>query len=343
MIADVIGLGARGAIGLGSLQVAMCTRARKLEPRAVKFRDRRGQEIGIALAGGLGERLFGFSRMMALGAPALAEAVSTLAPERVPTEERPLPLVLCLPEKGRPDDGPRFESRAIAELAEQSGTALDLRRSTVVRAGHAGFASALRRAEVLLDAQVPVVCVGGVDTYYDPGVLRWLDESYRLHAIGADNGFIPSEGAAFLMLSRGATDRVGKILDVEVGEERTALSEDEPNVAEAMTVMLETLQGRLGRQLDWTLSDVNGERHRLREWERARGRAVRHDAADTSWVWDTGDVGAATGPLFTAIALELVRLGCTPSLEGLLALHSEGRERGLIAFAGEATENEEEA
>lgn len=340
MIADVIAVGARSPLGLSSTQVTLCVRARKLEPRSVAFLDRRGQEIGIALTGGLGERLFGYHRMVSLAAPALSEALSGVPDDLAPTNEQPLPVLLCAPEKGRPDDDKRFEADIIGELAEKSGAPIDVARSTVVREGQAGFARALGLAKTLLDQRVPLVCVGGVDSYYHPGVLRWLDEGYRLHAIGADSGFIPSEAAAFLILARlpPSAPRLGRFLHAETGREASATSDEQPNLAEAMTVMLESTEAQLGRRFEWTISDYNGERHRLREWERARGRIVRSDSIDSHWVWDTGDVGAASGALFSTIALSMCDLGCAHSTSALLALHSEGGERGLVAVEGRVGE-----
>lgn len=338
MIADVVSLGARGPLGLSSTQVAMCLRARKLEPRSVKILDRRGQEIGIALTGGLGERLFGYQRMVSLAAPALCEAVGGLSAEHAPSEQRPLPLILCLPEPGRPDDSVSFAERLLDDLGSRSGVPLDPERSAIVRQGQAGFAKAIQDAKPLLDGGAPVVCVGGVDSYYHPEVLRWLDEGYRLHAIGADDGFIPSEAAAFVMLARlpASGTRCGRIVAAETAAEFAAASEHEANLGAAMTELLERVQQGLGATLNWAISDINGERHRYREWSRAQQRALPPGCEDTHWVWDTGDVGAATGALFTTIALRLCELGCAPAPRALIALHSEGVERGVVVLQGAA-------
>jgi 3-oxoacyl-[acyl-carrier-protein] synthase-1 len=336
MIADVVSLGARGPLGLSSTQVAMCLRARKLEPRSVKIRDRRDQEIGIALTGGLGERLFGYQRMVSLGAPALVEAVSGLSAALAPSAARPLPVILCLPEPGRPDDGARFAEQLLDDLGGRSGVPLDRERSALVRHGQAGFATAIQAAKALLDGGASVVGVGGIDSYYHPEVLRWLDQSYRLHAIGAEEGFIPSEAAAFVMLARNAPSapRRGEILAAETAAELTAGSDDEPNLAEAMTELLARVQGQLGASVSWSVSDINGERHRYREWSRARERALPRECVDLHWVWDTGDVGAATGALFATIALRLCELGCAPAQRALVALHSEGVERAVVVLQG---------
>lgn len=332
MIADVVSVGARGPLGLSSLQVTLCARAHKLEPRSVRIRDRRGQEIGMALTGGLGEGLHGYPRLVALAAPALFEAVSSVPAELRP--ERALPLVLSVPERGRPDDDQRLTRGMLGELAERSGVRLD-ERSVTMRMGHAGFAHALQLAKEMLDEGKEMVCVGGVDSYYHPALLQWLDRERRLHAVGADDGFIPSEAAAFLVLSRlpqGAR-RLGRVLEVETSEELAAGGDDEPNVGLAMRLMIEALLARAGAFL-WALSDDNGEPHRHAEWLEAQRRALPPGLVDTRIVWDTGDVGAASGALFATIALLSIDLGCASAPRVLVALHSDGKERGLVALAG---------
>ena len=336
MNADVIAIGVRGPLGLSALQVTMCVRARKLEPRSTSFVDRRGQEIGMALTGGLGERCYGFARMARLAAPALAEATHRLPESHAATAETPLPVIVCLPEPGRVDDEPQAASNFIESLASNSGVHIDKTRSSVVRSAQAGFGVALVQAQALLDAGAHAVCVGGVDSYYHPELLKQLDEDYRLHALGADDGFIPSEAAAFVVLARVAKSapRFGAIMDVEVGVESTAESEDEPNIAATMTRIVADVQQRIGRDFEWAISDFNGERHREREWSMVRSRTMREGVLHTKWVWDTGDVGAASGPLFCALFMQFQALGGAYKPLALLALHSEAGERAAVAMAG---------
>ncbi|MBM4376133.1 MAG: hypothetical protein FJ095_13705 [Deltaproteobacteria bacterium] len=335
MIANVVGMGARGPLGLSSLQVATSVRARRFEPRSVALRDRHGHEIGLALAGGHGERLTGFERHVALAAPPLVEAhlEAGIDPRRTN-----VPLVLCLPEPGRPDDDPRFEGAIVDELVKASGRGLDLARSSVVRLGHAGFAEALRRARGLLDGGVEHVVVGGVDSHYHAGVLRWLDATYRLYGIDSENGFIPSEAAAFLVLSRdpgegGRGRRLGRILAAELGDEPSARDEALPNTGEAMTALvLRALE--LGGSPGLVLTDENAEAHRQLEWERVTARLLRLVARET-WVWHTGEVGAATGALFATIYARLSAFGARADGRALLALHSELGARGVVVLEGD--------
>src|SRR4051794_34899728 len=120
----------------------MCARARKLLPCPTSFVDKRGVSVGLCLAGGLAEDLGGVPRLLALARPALREAVQGARLAN-------LPLVLALPEAGRPDDDPRYESGFIATLAAEAQAPIDVARSKVVRAGHAGGALALEAALAL--------------------------------------------------------------------------------------------------------------------------------------------------------------------------------------------------
>ena len=336
MMADVVGMGARGPLGLSALQVAMAVRARSFEPRSVHLLDRKGREVGMGVTGGLGENSYGFDRLVALAAPALAEAIAQLTSEQRPSSERPLPTFLCLAEEGRPDDEPRIEEELLRSAAERASVPLDVDRSAVVRRGQAGFAHALLLAKHAMDGGAPIVAVGGVDSYFHPSVVRWLDESYRLQTLDAEDGFIPSEAAAFLVLGRGGSaDRLGAIIDVAAGQEAHYDDPEQPNIARSTTDLLLQLSRRAG-QPSWTIVDLNGERHRQREWAMASQRAVPPEAHETRWVWDTGDVGAASGPLFATIALAHCRLGCAPSERAMLALHSEGAERGVVVLEGRA-------
>ena len=52
-LANIVSYGARAAVGNNALQVALCARARKLEPRHCHLRDKRRRPIGICLSAGL--------------------------------------------------------------------------------------------------------------------------------------------------------------------------------------------------------------------------------------------------------------------------------------------------
>lgn len=314
--ANIQGVGARGPLGLSSLQVAMCVRARKFEPRALRMRDKRDHAVGMCLTGGLGRTLVGHHRMTALATPALCEAAEGLT--------APVPLVVSVPEAGRPDDCAEFDAFPM-HLAHHSGVAIDSDASRTVRCGHAGFAFALAEALELMANGHDDVLVGGVDSYYHPDVLAWLDRECRLHSLDAENGFVPSEGAAFVHLSKSPT-KLARVTHLG-----TASDNDEPNVAAAITdLVAEALQSTSGQP--WVLTDLNGERHRLREWSMVEMRLLPGGSRHDRWVIDLGDVGAASGAMFAAIACRMWAVGAGAGPSAVAALHSEGPERGVFVM-----------
>jgi hypothetical protein len=155
----IYGVGARSPLGLSALQVAMGARAQKLEPRSTDYHDRKGCLIGAARAECLADDVVGWDRFAALGAPALREAAYG--------QTARFPLILALPDRGRPDQSAHFEDALITELGRRSGAAIDRRASMTVRADNAGFALALEEAANRLAAGAPGVLVGGLDSYYE--------------------------------------------------------------------------------------------------------------------------------------------------------------------------------
>lgn len=316
-------VGARSPLGLDALQTAMAVRAGLLEPRSTDLLDKRKNRIGCVRARWLADDLFGVERWLELAGPALAEAAAGS------TEK--LPLWLALPEEGRPDDDRRIAS-LIAELGHAADVPIDLDRSGTVRGGQAAYVAALEQAEAAIAEGAPAALVGAIESYYHPDVLRWLDEACRLHAPRAMDGFVPGEGAAFALLTAG--DAPSSITRVAHGIE-TSVPAGEPNLAQAMTALVHDALPLAMPEDDgatWVMSDLNGESHRLSEWEKVAIRcALRGDRVVHQRVpGDLGDVGAATGALMLAVAHTFWRCACAPRPRALFALHSEGGQRGVI-------------
>lgn len=316
-------VGARSPLGLDARQTAMAVRAGLLEPRSTDLLDKRQNRIGCVRARWLADDLFGVDRWLALAGPALAEAARG--------HDEKIPLWLALPEEGRPDDERRISS-LIAELGHAADVAIDLDRSGMVRGGQAAYVAALDEADKAIAAGAPAAFVGAIESYYHPEVLRWLDEACRLHAPRAMDGFVPGEGAAFALIAE--EDAPSSITRVAQGFEATVAAGD-PNLAQAMTALVHDalpLAKPDGEAATWVMSDLNGESHRLSEWEKVAIRcALRGDGVVHQRVpGDLGDVGTATGALMLAVAHTWWQCACAPRPRALFALHSEGGQRGVI-------------
>ncbi len=321
----ITSVGARCSVGLSALQVGLGMRADLVEPRSCALKNGRDEAVGMCRVGGLGRDVFGYKRLLALAAPALREALRPV----VPSENERWPLLLALPDAQRPDHEPHYRSMATA-LANEHGQLLDAKGSQVVAQGHAGGVEVLQRASELLLAGADGVVVGGVDSFYHPEVVRWLDEAYRLHALHIDDGFVPGEAAAFLVLrTQRQKGTHARVIQSALQDEAAMLDEEQPMIAAAMTALFRDTQGSAAR---WVMTDVNNEHQRRREW---RFVSFRHDlgAAQVQRLPEkVGDVGAASVPLMAATAFCWWSLGCAPASKVWLSSSSDGAKRGVAVL-----------
>lgn len=336
MSANIVGVGACSPIGFDARQTALAIRARKIVPRPMSVLDRHGHRFGSARVLGLREDLYGVARLVAIGARALREAARDAG---VP-QDRPVRVLLGVAERGRPlPDG---EAEALSarvllpDLERASGQRIDGAGSEVVRLGHAGMAVMLERAMSQGGGGDPIL-VGCIDTYHHPETIRWLEKELRVLGESIHNGFIPSEGAAFVAVGAATPNKrpIAKLLSAAAGVDQ--VPDGQPRLAEVMTELVRSGAARLGaRVVPWVLTDMNGERHRSREWsfvsirnkESLQGGLTREDHLGQL----VGDAGAATGALGVAYAVTAFRIGFAPATSSLLALHSDGDERGVVVL-----------
>lgn len=340
MSASIVGVGACSPIGFDARQTALAIRARKIVPRPMSLVDRNGHRFGSARVLGLREDLYGTERLVAMGARALREAARDAG---VP-HDRPVRVLVGVAERGRPL--PAGEAEALSarvflpDLERASGQRIDGAGSEVVRLGHAGMAVMLERA-IAQGGGEPIL-VGCVDTYHHPETIRWLERELRVLGESIHNGFIPSEGAAFVALGSarvGASspDRrpIARVLSAAAGVDQ--VPDGQPRLAEVMTELVRSGATKIGAHVvPWVLTDMNGERHRSREWsfvsirnkEALQGGVTREDHLGQL----VGDAGAATGALGVAYAATAFRIGFAPATSTLIALHSDGDERGVVVL-----------
>jgi 3-oxoacyl-[acyl-carrier-protein] synthase-1 len=332
------GIGARTATGLDAQQVALTWRAGKSWPRESPLVDRSGEPIATCRLASIPDDVLGRDRLVELAAPALVEALGPWSrAQRAKTHSvPPVAMILARPRPERPKDS------LLSELAVRAGVSLDLTRSEEVALGRAGGVAAIALAMGRLAAgEDEAIVVGGVDSLYDPVALEELDGARRLHGSACENGFIPGEGAAFLLLTRRATvPCLGRIVAAATENEPRPFGSSEPTHGLGMTLAVKrALEAGSERRVEWVLSDVVYERHRVEEWLFVAGRmsdfitgGARHDQP----LLKTGELAAAAGPVLVVIACALWRAAGAPAGTALVALHSDGAERGALVVRGPA-------
>lgn len=246
------------------------------------------------------------ARMLQLAGVALADAAA-------PCPGQPLPLFLAVHEL-RSDVPDLVHPELLRQLEAQSGVALDDRASRLFRQGGAGGLCALGAAMEWLGAgRGECALVGGVDSFHDLKRLGVLDAEDRLHGSSKD-GFIPGEGAAFLLLgSRTLRSRLGlppiaRVTGVGLGAERGHRYSAEPYRGEGLVQAFRALFQGLPPgtpPVRCVYAGFNGESLPAKEWGVARIRTAARFAEDAAIEHPAdcvGDMGAALGPLMVALA-----------------------------------------
>lgn len=327
----VVAVGARSPMGLDAVQTTMVWRSGRLTPRVLPWKDKRGQAIGSVRTRALADELCGYERLVALGAPALREAVLA-AGERI---QSPPALLIATAE---PRPGLDVASRALADaIASRAKVEIDSQRCEVFGVGHAGFAWVLQRAVALLQASPrSTVIVGGVDSYHHPDTLAWLDSECRLHAHEAPNGIVPSEGAAFLVLSGSSGPALAQLTGLACALEQGSPEGPEPDLALALQEVVKRATANKELPVGWALTDCNGERHRRRRWSFVKVREpeiIANDTVELDAGDELGDTGAAVGALLAVRAVVSFASGAEAELRSaLIALSSESQERGAFVI-----------
>ncbi|WP_437305822.1 beta-ketoacyl synthase N-terminal-like domain-containing protein [Sorangium sp. So ce388] len=344
----IVGVGARTASGLTALQVTMSARARKLDPRPSHIVDRNGEAIATARLMSLGDNVTGMDRLVALGAPALIQAAHpwlSAARERR-AEPVALPVIAALPALSRPGVDPRIERRLLPELSARSRVPLDMARSRVIFGCRGGGVAAFAHALAMLRrGDCDAVAVGGLDSYFDPDALEHLDRELRLHSMTAENGFIPGEGAGFVVLAArsraAALHRHGQVIAAACEDEPRPYGSEQPSLALGVTLAMKHAAEPFGpaRRIPWVLTDVANERHRVDEWSYASARNYRGFAPEMIHeqpLLHTGDLGAASAAVLLVMAAVRWQTGCAAGDCAMIVTHSDGPERGAMLVSQEA-------
>lgn len=338
----VVRVGARTPVGLRASTTAAAVRAGIVRINAHEaLVDPAGEPLRAALDGKLDPKLLGGSRLAELVPWPLQEALEGLPP-RDPRD--PIPVLMALPEP-RPGFTEGHEQLVHRRIAALEGPGRSLRVRTASR-GHAGGLQALHQARELIGAgRIDLAVVGGVDGYLDAETLDWLGSRRRIATRHTRSSFFPGEGAGFVVLASEPLLRaqrlpsLGKVSGSGVAQEPTAVSSDPfvVNLGRGLAAAITAAAAGLpaGARIDRVLCDLNGERARSEEWGMAvlsvhgvLAQAGAYEAPADAW----GDVGAATGPLLTVLAVEAWARSHHEGRYTLLFAGSDAGLRGAVVL-----------
>jgi 3-oxoacyl-[acyl-carrier-protein] synthase I len=344
--AAIVGMGMITPVGLTAMQAAASVRAGITRFAETSIYDKRFQpfvmsilpdDVLPALSPEL-ESVVGLTsrqiRMLRLATPALQEAVAG-----VPDLKRiPLFLAGAEPLENRPAP---ITERFMQQLGIQAEVEFDLAGSKVFPDGRAAGMVALKEAlDTLAAGRVESVLVGGVDTFLDLYLLGTMDMESRVLGPGIMDGFIPGEGAAFLLLtSHSKAAHLGKtvsgsIMSVSVGFEEGHLYSDQPYRGDGLAGAFTGLcaAGAVTEPIRELYSAMNGENHWAKELGVAyiRNSTAFYPAYGTHHPADCiGDTGAASGIILTILAA----IGISRGYRQSPALVTCSSDRGVCGAA----------
>jgi 3-oxoacyl-[acyl-carrier-protein] synthase-1 len=197
-------------------------------------------------------------------------------------------------------------------LGQFAGVPIDLETSRTLPLGRAASLMAIEAGMKALEYEnAQAVIVGGVDSFLDLKLLAELDAEGRILGPRVKDGFIPGEGAGFLVLKpQGAATAAPPVLALGASSMPDAGHRygTEPAKGEGLAKALEALRAGLSPPpppVNTTFAGFNGENFDAKMWGVARLRhtdfftptmSMQHPASNI------GDTGAACGAIMSSLA-----------------------------------------
>ncbi len=278
-----------------------------------RFMDQGGEWI-IGAQVPLEQPWRGLPKLVHMAVPAIREClahIGSVRPEQVP-------LLLGVAEKERPGRLEGLDDQLFAEIQNELGVRFH-HRSGVIAKGRVAGAVALGAArELIYSEKLPFCLIAGVDSYLISATLAAYEEKSRLLTSQNSNGFIPGEAAAAILVSASPSPHVPAspslvCLGIGTGQEEATIDSEEPLRADGLVQAFKAAFTDAGcgfEQVDYRLTDANGEQYWFKEAALAMTRAMRV-RKENFYLWHVcdciGETGAASAPVSIGYALAASR------------------------------------
>lgn len=303
--------------------------------------DRKVEPVRMALDYELAPKLMGPQRLIALAMTALEEICNKLKPVWI--NFRKIPLFLGLPEERPGWTGEH--KQAVRDGLPSQPLPVAFEPFELYPYGHASGLIALDAAcEQIRTGRSDLCIVAGVDSYLDLKTLEWLDDNRQLATSYHRGAFFPGEGAGAIAVASGAAVRsfslesLAVVRGIGISTETKKIKTDSICLGEGLTesVKKAVMPLRLPQEaVEGIIGDINGERYRSEEWgfvllrlPDAMVDPTDYDLPASCW----GDMGAASGPLFVALAVTAGKRGWAKGKRYLIWNSSEGGQRAAAVL-----------
>lgn len=285
--------------------------------------------------------LDGADRLLELAKPALAEVMDKANFKRGDLEQ--CGLMLALPQADTVISALNLPTQFVPALHTHTGLST-FKLWKTSQAGHTGVFTLLQSAMQKLQAGDLACCiVGGVESYLLKERLTLLDAAWRIRTARNIDGFIPGEAAAMFMIetaehakARGAPI-IAVIKTIGEGTEREPFHSKRHSTGEGLTQAIEQVMHDTATFPGFATvyGSLNAESYYTFEWGLILARlhaAFAHTAPLSHPAECIGDIGAATGALLLACAVNDFKYSKEPNALSLLWTSGDSDHRMALTL-----------
>lgn len=327
----IVSTGMSTGVGLSAPASCAAIRAGITGFAETKFIDQGGKWI-LGSQVPLPEPERGTAKLVQLAASAVREALAGIA--NPPIDK--IPLLLGVSEPTRPGRLADLDDSILARVESQLGLRFHQESRVIAQGRMSGITGIQVARSAILDAGFPYCLIAGVDSYLVAATLASLESRFRLLTSQNPNGFIPGEAAAAVMV--GPPDRSAglNISGIGSGSEPASIESGEPLRAEGLVQAVKSALADSGlgwANLDYRITDLNGEQYFFREATLAMTRLLRTRKEEFD-LWHTadciGEIGAAAVPCALSVAFDAAAKGYAPGRGVLCHFSCDGSERAVV-------------
>ena len=255
-----------------------------------------------------------------------------------------IPLLIGVPNSNRPFRPDELDDTLLYDIEKKLNVTHN-RQSRVIPKGRVSTFYAIQGAKALIENGAPCCIVAGADSFLQQKVVVNYIEKERLMNENNSNGFIPGEaGCSVLVVPEERAPRKNLLIKgIGFGSEKGTIESNTPLSGEGLTA---AYQGALNDasstyfDVDYRITDLNGEHYKYLEAHIAEGRLVRKYDEDGNNrdkfrdIWHPieyiGEVGAAIGPCLLGWALHAGYYNYAPGSTALIHVSNDDNLRSAI-------------
>jgi 3-oxoacyl-[acyl-carrier-protein] synthase-1 len=282
----------------------------------------------------------GLPKLLHMAAPAIRECLAHVG--NVKAEM--IPLLLCVAEHERPGRLTGVDDRLFTDIEAELGVRFHTRSGVIARGRVAGALALAEARRLIYEERLPLCLIAGTDSYLIGATLAAYEKNDRLLTSNNSNGFIPGEAGAAVLVGPPRQTTAPELLCLGLGQarEKATIDSEEPLRADGMVEAFRAAFAEAGRtidDLDFRLTDSNGEQYWFKEAALAMTRTLRV-RKELFEIWHPadciGETGAAIGPCALGVALAAARKRYAPGPGVLCHFGSDHGERVALVLAGGA-------